>query len=209
MKRMNVWMRTALAAVLAGSSMMTQAASLSGSYTADDYAKVYLSTDLVADASEIISDKQTLWGSTESFSSVILTPGQNYYLLVLARNAFGGPAMFVGDFALTGDGFKFSNGGQTLLTNTTNWTVNESGFGAAGQTPVSLGTNASLQIWGARPAISGDAEAVWAYYADWANGYNGPAYFVTQIKAVPEPAAFAMFAAGLGVLGTIARRRRV
>lgn len=209
MKRMGTGVRTALTAVLAGTSMLAQAASLSGSFTADDYATVYLSTDLVADASEIISDKQTTWGGTQTFSGVALTPGQNYYLLMLARNVFSGPAMFVGDFALTGDGFRFSNGGQALLTNTTNWTVNESGFGAAGQTPVSLGTNASLQIWGARPAISGDAEAVWAYYADWANGYNGPAYFVTQITAVPEPAAFAMFAAGLGVLGTIARRRRV
>lgn len=209
MKRMSTGVRTALTAVLAGTSMMAQAASLSGSFTADDYATVYLSTDLVADASEIISDKQTTWGGTQTFSGVALAPGQHYYLLVLARNVFSGPAMFVGDFALTGDGFRFSNGGQTLLTNTTDWTVNESGFGAAGQTPVSLGTNASLQIWGARPAISGDAEAVWAYYADWANGYNGPAYFVTQITAVPEPAAFAMFAAGLGVLGTIARRRRV
>ena len=209
MKRMSTAVRTALTAVLAGTSMMAQAASLSGSFTADDYATVYLSTDLVADASEIISDKQTTWGGTQTFSGVALAPGQHYYLLVLARNVFSGPAMFVGDFALTGEGFRFSNGGQTLLTNTTDWTVNESGFGAAGQTPVSLGTNASLQIWGARPAISGDAEAVWAYYADWANGYNGPAYFVTQITAVPEPAAFAMFAAGLGVLGTIARRRRV
>lgn len=209
MKRMSTGVRTALTAVLAGTAMMAQAASLSGSFTADDYATVYLSTDLVADASEIISDKQTTWGGTQTFSGVALAPGQHYYLLVLARNVFSGPAMFVGDFALTGDGFRFSNGGQTLLTNTTDWTVNESGFGAAGQTPVSLGTNASLQIWGARPAISGDAEAVWAYYADWANGYNGPAYFVTQITAVPEPAAFAMFAAGLGVLGTIARRRRV
>lgn len=206
---MSTGVRTALTAVLAGTAMMAQAASLSGSFTADDYATVYLSTDLVADASEIISDKQTTWGGTQTFSGVALAPGQHYYLLVLARNVFSGPAMFVGDFALTGDGFRFSNGGQTLLTNTTDWTVNESGFGAAGQTPVSLGTNASLQIWGARPAISGDAEAVWAYYADWANGYNGPAYFVTQITAVPEPAAFAMFAAGLGVLGTIARRRRV
>lgn len=209
MKRMSTGVRTALTAVLAGTAMMAQAASLSGSFTADDYATVYLSTDLVADASEIISDKQTTWGGTQTFSGVALAPGQHYYLLVLARNVFSGPAMFVGDFALTGDGFRFSNGGQSLLTNTTDWTVNESGFGAAGQTPVSLGTNASLQIWGARPAISGDAEAVWAYYADWANGYNGPAYFVTQITAVPEPAMFAMFAAGLGVLGTIARRRRV
>lgn len=206
---MSTGVRTALTAVLAGTAMMAQAASLSGSFTADDYATVYLSTDLVADASEIISDKQTTWGGTQTFSGVALAPGQHYYLLVLARNVFSGPAMFVGDFALTGDGFRFSNGGQSLLTNTTDWTVNESGFGAAGQTPVSLGTNASLQIWGARPAISGDAEAVWAYYADWANGYNGPAYFVTQITAVPEPAMFAMFAAGLGVLGTIARRRRV
>lgn len=49
-----------LASIVA--AVPAQAASLSGSYTADDYATVYLSTDPLADASEIISDKTTLWG---------------------------------------------------------------------------------------------------------------------------------------------------
>ena len=192
-----------LASVVA--AVPAQAASLSGSYTADDYATVYLSTDLLADASEIISDKTTLWGASESFSDVALVAGQDYYLLIHARNVFSGPAMFLADFSISGDGFRFANGQQTLSTGTAYWTVNESGFDAPGATPVSLGTNAGLQIWGQRPGISADAEAIWAYYADWSAGYNGPAYFVAHIVAVPEPETWAMFGAGLALLAT--RRR--
>jgi hypothetical protein len=192
------------ASILAGAS--AQAASLSGSYTADDYATVYLSTDLIADASEIVSDKTTLWGSTENFSGATLAAGQNYYLLIHARNVFSGPAMFLGDFSISGEGFRFANDALTLSTGTVNWAVNESGFGAPGAAPVSLGTNAGLQIWGGRQGISADAEAIWAYYADWSAGYNGPAYFVAHIVAVPEPESWAMFGAGLALLAV---RRRV
>ncbi|WP_019919588.1 PEP-CTERM sorting domain-containing protein [Methyloversatilis discipulorum] len=207
---MNVTTKVFVAAGLLASivaAVPAQAASLSGTYTADDYATVYLSTDLLADASEIISDKTTLWGSSETFSGAALAAGQDYYLLIRARNVFSGPAMFIGDFSISGEGFRFANGGQTLSTGTAYWTVNESGFGAPGATPVSLGTNAGLQIWGQRQGISADAEAIWAYYADWSAGYNGPAYFVAQIVAVPEPGSWAMFGAGLALLAM--RRRAV
>jgi hypothetical protein len=196
------------AVLLAAGAMQAQAATLSGSYTADDNLKIYLSTDLTASIDELIDHKTSSWGSTESFTGFALTPGQSAYLLVEAIN-FTGPAMFVGNFEITGDGFGFANGSNALLTNTLHWTVSETSFAAATATPVSLGANApGLQIWGQRASIDPGAEAIWAYYADWSAGRGGSAYFVTQITAVPEPATSGMFAAGLAVLGLALRRMR-
>lgn len=180
---------------------------MSGSFTADDELTLYLSTDLVASASEQIWNKTSNWGATESFSGVSLAPGQSVYLLVDARNVHGGPAMFLGEFQLAGSDFQFANGGNSLVSDTVHWTVSEASFAAANAQPVSLGSNAGLQIRGQRPGIASHAEAVWAYYADWAQGCNGHAYFVTQISAVPEPATAALWLLGIAGLGTLTRRR--
>ena len=196
-----------VAGVLGCSGAVAQAATLSGSFTADDYLQVYLSSDLTASAGELVWNKQSGWSATESFSGVALAPGQSMYLLVDAQNT-GGPAMFIGDFQITGSGFQFSNGTTSLSTDTTHWTVSESSFASATAVPVSLGTNQSLQIGGSRPGISATAEAIWPYYADWAQGYNGHAYFVTQITAVPEPTEALMFALGLAGLAGFARLQR-
>ncbi|OYW25891.1 MAG: hypothetical protein B7Z51_10645 [Methyloversatilis sp. 12-65-5] len=157
---------------------------------------------------ELIEDKTSSWGTTESFAGVVLTPGQSVYMLIQAIN-FSGPAMFAGNFEITGDGFGFANGTASLLTNTLDWTVSEISFADAVARPVSMGINApGLQIWGQRPSIAAEAEAIWAYNADWASGRSGSAYFVTQITAVPEPATGGMFAAGLAALGVALRRTR-
>ena len=191
------------AGVLGCSGAVAQAATLSGSFTADNYLKVYLSSDLIATAGELVWNKQSGWSTTDSFSGVALTPGQSMYLLVDAQND-SGPAMFIGDFQITGSGFQFSNGTTSLSTDTTHWTVSESSFASANAVPVSL----NMQIWGSRPGISGTAEAIWPYYADWAQGHSGHAYFVTQITAVPEPTEALMFALGLAGLAGIVRRQR-
>lgn len=195
-------------ALLTAGALQVQAATLAGSYTADDSLKIYLSADLTATIDELVTTKSSSWGPTESFSGVALAPGQSVYLLVEAYNV-SGPAMFVGNFDITGDGFTFANGTTSLLTNTLDWTVGETAFASATAQPVSLGANApGLQIWGQRASIDADAEAIWAYYADWSAGRPGSAYFVTQITAVPEPSAGGMFVAGLAALGLALRRSR-
>jgi len=195
-------------ALLTAGVMQAQAATLAGSYTADDSLKIYLSADLTATIDERVTTKPSIWGLTESFSGVALAPGQSVYLLVEAYNV-SGPAMFVGNFDMSGDGFTFANGTTSLLTNTLDWTVSETGFASATAQPVSLGANApGLQIWGQRASIEAEAEAIWAYYADWSAGRPGSAYFVTQITAVPEPSAGGMFVAGLAALGLALRRSR-
>lgn len=186
-----------------------QAASLTGTGTADDAFHVYLTTDLTSPGTAVWS-KNTTWSDTNEGTSptISLTPGQSVWLLVDADNFNGGPAMFVADFQISGGGFLFSNGSTSLSTNTTNWTVNETSFSDPASTPYSMGLNVSgLQIWGPRPGISDGAEAIWAYNADWTNGHSGHAYFATQITAVPEPETYAMLLAGLGALGFMGRRR--
>ena len=91
------------------------AASLQGVFTADDLATVYLSTDLMAEAGEVIVDKATTWQTVASFADVTLAPGQDHYLLFSVRNSFGGMAMLIGDFSLGGTGFTFANGATTLM----------------------------------------------------------------------------------------------
>lgn len=206
MIRYALLLRALPVALLTAGVMQAQAATLAGSYTADDSLKIYLSADLTATIDQRVTTKQSIWGLTESFSGVALAPGQSVYLLVEAYNV-SGPAMFVGNFDISGDGFTFANGTTSLLTNTLDWTASETGFASATAQPVSLGANApGLQIWGQRASIEAEAEAIWAYYADWSAGRPGSAYFVTQITAVPEPSAGGMFVAGLAALGLALRR---
>lgn len=94
------------------------AATLGGSFTADNGAFVYLSTSTTAQGTLIGQGNQ--WETTFNLTSTSLVPGQTYYLHVEASNT-GGPAGFIGQFNISGSGFQFSNGTQTLLTGTTGW----------------------------------------------------------------------------------------
>lgn len=203
-------LRHLAAAIAAGLATFgaAHAATLSGSFTADDELTIYLSDDLVADPGELLYAKTSLWPATESFAGITLSSSRPQYLLVKASNTYGGPAMFIADFAITGPGPRFANGSSLLSTDTTHWTAGETGFAGATAAPTSMGTNQTLPIWGPRPGISGTATALWTYNADWANGHTGDAYFVTQISAVPEPTMALLLAAGLAAVGTAARRRR-
>lgn len=206
--RLNTWVRAAVAAVFGATALSAQAATLTGNVTADDYLKIYLSSDLTASADELVLDKTTTWQTTANFSAT-LAAGQSAYLLVEARDAFGQPSMFVGSFSIDGNLFEFSNGTQQLSSNTSDWRVGTAGFASAAGTPASIGSLPVLPTWGSFPSIASDAQALWIDNGSGAPDYAfSTAYFVTQITAVPEPTTLAMFGAGLAVLGAVARRRR-
>ncbi|MCP5271892.1 MAG: PEP-CTERM sorting domain-containing protein [Burkholderiaceae bacterium] len=179
------------------------AASLQGVFTADDFATVYLSTDLVAEAGEVIVDKATTWQTMASFADVALAPGQDHYLLVSVRNSFGGMAMLIGDFSLGGTGFTFANGATTLSTDATHWTASTTGFASGGPAHV-VGLNGASP-WGTRPGVSAGAAFIWdsATFVP-----DGESYFVTRIAAVPEPGTWALWGAGLAATAGVAARRR-
>lgn len=192
------------AAALAGTA---SADTLTFNGTADDFLKIFVSTDL-SNPGAVVFDKTSGWSSVGT-ATINLQPGQSVYLLIDADNAFGGPAMLLANLSLSGETLRFANGLTTLTTDTTHWQVSETSFAGTLSAPVSMGQNLpGLQIWGAFAPVLSDATAIWAYNADWSNGRVGHAYFVTQISAVPEPATALLWLGGAAMLTALRRRTR-
>ena len=127
----------------------------------------------------------------------------SYYLHISAKDVFGPPSAFLGSFKLSGTGFIFANGSQSLVSDSINWEVNTIGFGSTFNTPYDgFGTN-GVEPWGTIASIAPNAHWIWT----GPGGTVGEAYFTTMISPIPEPQTYAMFLAGLGLLGFIARRR--
>ena len=122
--------------------------------------------------------------------------------------------MFVGSFGLSDSLFHFANGTQNLGTDLTHWTSSAGGgtfasptWSTPGSTPVSFGANGDVgTTWGTRPGI--DLAALFI----WQSPDSTLAFFSTAITpvvaATPIPGALPLFAAGLGGLGLLARRKR-
>jgi len=200
MRIMNTLCGAALAVIASWST--AEATTLSGNLTSDNEFVAYLSTDDSVLGTVIGSGN--FWPTTSTLSQA-LTAGVTNYLHIIATDQ-GPPDMFIGSFSLSDNLFHFVNGTQSLLTNTTDWRSDPSGgtwFAPTG-TPLNLGPNGTGP-WGTFAAMTG-ADFIWA------NPNTSQAFFSTAIApvvaATPIPAAFPLFAAALGGLGLLARRKR-
>jgi hypothetical protein len=177
---------------------------LSGQLTVDNSFAAYLSSSATVQGTLISSG--TNWQQTYSFSDILLTPGQDYYLQVRGTDV-GVISAFLGSFALTGTEFAFANGTQRLTTNINDWFVSTTAFGVGLASPISEGAN-GVSPWGVRPGIERDASWIWSDD----RCINCTRYFQTRIGAVvatiPEPASFGLLAIGATALLIVHRRRR-
>jgi LPXTG-motif cell wall-anchored protein len=193
---------TALTLMLAAGT--AEATTLSLNLTADNQFSAYLSNSdstlgtLIGSAGD--------WTTTASYATQ-LTGNTPYYLHVIATN-WGGPDGFIGSFTLGDATYQFSNGLQSLSTNTVNWNAVAASDNVSWTVPTvlaqSYGTN-GVGPWGTRPGI--DPAAQWI----WSNPDNGAyADLSTEISvsAVPLPAALPLFGAAMAGLAGLGLKKR-
>ena len=167
---------------------------LNASINVDNEFAAFISTSPTLAGTNFLSGNN--WPTTYSGNYVFPTSG-TYYLHVLATDT-GRPEMFIGTFSLANaDGSTFANGTANLLTNATDWTVSNTGFGVAATAPLDLGVNGG-GAWGNLGGQSPTARFLWA------PNYTATVYFTTVINVVPVPSA----AATLGLAGAALFRRR-
>lgn len=170
--------------LMVGVASVSQATDLTANMTVDDAFEMYVSTS-DCDIGKLVCSSKSWYTATPC--AITLTPDVPNYIHVVGRDVYTVIAGFLGDFKLSDDDFAFSNGTQSLLTNTTDWQVYIDGFCGTSGTITSQGVNGSAP-WGG-PIQSIDPAALWIWTG---NGYDmkDPRYFSTMVipgKTVTVP----------------------
>lgn len=220
------FLRFSIVAMLALASLSlcppAMADDISGDLTADNAFYAYISTNPSVLGNLVASGNS--WPTTFSFSGT-LTSGVINYVQIEAIN-YGLWGGLLGQFSLSGTGFVFSNGSQTLLTETTDWvgTYNDSNSDPNSPQPWVTPTGSVLSEgpngvgpWGTLSGISTSADWTWP-----TNAWTDPSFgacqyctvdFMTTItptttSPTPEPGTLILFSSGIVAL-VRARRRKL
>ena len=210
--------------VLAGAAMAAtafisqgaQATTLSGNLTADNAFYAFISTNDAVLGTLVESGNS--WPTTYSFSGSALTPGVTNYLQIEAING-GGPGGFIGTFTLSDASFHFGNSGQTISTDTVNWTgIYNDAFGDYGSPSVQpwvTPTGGVAQMtygWGTPGGI--DPGALWIWSSDSSSGGTACGVctvdlstpIIPEVAATPLPSTWSMLLLGFAGLGFFGHR---
>lgn len=205
---------------LSGAAYASVVSDLSGTVTSDNHYNIFIGTknsfftgNSVSQDPDPAANGLWDWQTPETWN-VSLVPGKTNYIVIHAWDV-GLSAGVLGSFTLNNNNFKFSNGTQNLVTNTTNWVVyTDHPRGTLGDI-WSYGTN-GVAPWSTISGIDQSANWIWTAgvipdqeHRPYPGDFREDRYFVTKVTATPEPISSALFLLGGGAMMIFRKKKSV
>lgn len=181
-------------------ALTAYAADGSSTVTVDDYYRFYVSTDdstagtFIGQSNQFGIPFTSDWATPESWN-FNLTPGVVNYLHVEAVNG-GGPSAFLGEFHLNNASFRFANGTDHLLTDTSSWKVYLDGWKTTEASLHDYGAN-GVSPWNTISAIDPNAHWIWSDTTDPSVFFSTKIQPLASFQVTPEPTSLLLFLIGV------------